>query len=358
MDENVIGQEPQPSLEAMAGTAKKYIRTLEGDIKAVEKGDTPDLAPLASPDIARPTPIHTYSGDFSNQVKDTGATTATIIAAEQDAAPAPVAAPEEPGRTKKNIISIIGGILLVALGLGAAGYAYVKYAPAPAPIIKQEVAAPIFVDERQEISGNGILLLQAIEQSVTNTLAPRTVRFIYTASSTTQGFDIFSQLPLSAPDIVKRNVNAESSMAGVVNVGASQTPFFILSVATYRDTFAGMLSWEGTMVNNLSLFFPAYPAPIVATTTPVVATTTPVINKKRSARSPVIKVASTTPVPPVYIAGFRDEVVANHDVRIYRDARGQSVLIYGYWDQQTLIIARDPQAFSEIITRLATTRTK
>jgi hypothetical protein len=55
--------------------------------------------------------------------------------------------------------------------------------------------------------------------------------------------------------------------------------------------------------------------------------------------------------------GFRDEVVSNHDVRVYRDASNKSLIIYGYWDQKTLIIARDPAGFAEILARLATAHT-
>ena len=54
--------------------------------------------------------------------------------------------------------------------------------------------------------------------------------------------------------------------------------------------------------------------------------------------------------------GFVDEVVRNHDVRVYRDATGKSVLLYGYWNQTTLVIARDVAAFTELLQRLATSR--
>lgn len=359
---------------------KKYIRTLEGDIKTVEEGGKPDLAPLnvsqpsakeqlveASPLQPSPTqipiptpeptptgptfvpkppslaPVKTYESDFSQRVKETGAVTATILAAEQDATPESVQEEEKPEQSKKNLIYIISGTVLVAIGLGGATFAYIKYAPSVAPVITQEAQAPIFVDERQEISGNGTLLMQAIVQSLSRNLPSRTVRFLYTASSTIDGNSIFTTIPISVPDIVRRNVNAEGSMAGVVNTGVSsgpgtggsQSPFFILSVAAYRDTFAGMLSWESTMPSNLSGLFPAH-APITASTT--VATTTSTSSGRAAA------------------LGFRDEVVSNHDVRVYRDSVGRSVLLYGYWNQKTLVIARDPLAFTEIVSRLATAR--
>jgi hypothetical protein len=372
---------------------KRYVRTLAGDIETVQKGGTPDLAPLgeeqstakerliassplppvgeltpntqesssptspeatqgtAPPGLPRmplgPAPIKTYSQDFSEKVKETGATTATILAAEQDLGQQPSAAEEEPAQSKKNLMYIIAGSALVILGLGGAFFAYLQFGAVPVPIITQGVSAPIFVDERQEISGNGTALLQAIEQSVSHPLAPRTVRLLYLASSTDS---VFSLLPLSAPDILRRNVNGAGSMAGIVSAGGgsasggnTQSAFFILSVLAYRDTFAGMLSWEAAMPNNLSALFPAYPVPAVSTTT--VATTTGSQTSNASSGS----LTSTQ--------GFHDEVVNNHDVRAYRDVQGRSVMLYGYWNQTTLVIARDPAAFTEILGRLATSHT-
>ena len=135
-------------------------------------------------------------------------------------------------------------------------------------------------------------------------------------------------------------------MAGIVNVDGRQSPFFILSVATYSDTFAGMLSWERMMSRDLEKLFPPYPASVpatlaVSTSSPLVATST---------------VAAVIPTVPATIAAFHDEVVSNHDARIYRDAAGKSILLYGYWNQTTLVIARDPAALTEIFGRLATSR--
>jgi hypothetical protein len=138
-------------------------------------------------------------------------------------------------------------------------------------------------------------------------------------------------------------------MAGVINVAGNQSTFFILSSASYSETFSGMLSWESTMPHDLSTLFPAYPAPVVP-----VATSTATSTTTKTATT----TSKTTITVPVFIAGFRDEVVNNHDTRVYRDAQKRSVLIYGYWDQKTLVIARDEAAFTEILKRLAAAHTQ
>ena len=153
-------------------------------------------------------------------------------------------------------------------------------------------------------------------------------------------------------------------MAGIVNVGGTQSPFFVLSVSSYNDTYAGMLWWESTMANDLRGLFPPYPSPTsalstattTATTTPLATTT--VKTKKAAAATPARAQTTAVKPPPVFVPAFRDEIVANHDVRVYRDALGRSLLLYGYWNQTTLVIARDPEAFIEILGRLANSRTE
>ncbi len=325
-------------------TPKKYIRTLEGDIEAVKKGIIPNLSPLIkSPPIPeaeplKPSPIKTYSGDFLQRMKDTHASTATVLAAEQDASTSGVPQDQPEKSPKSNIIYIIIGAVLVLLGISGSYIAYTRYLTNAEPIIlAPTVSAPIFVDDTEKISGtNSKEMLQAIEQSVTRPLAPNTVRFLYTDFATTTDNSVFSSLKPLAPDVLLRNINVTRSMAGIVNSGGGQSPFFVLSVASYGDTFAGMLSWEPTMVRDLSTLFPSFAEGYggqAASATSTIATSTPIL-----------------------IASFRDEVVSNHDTRVYYDAEGRSILLYGYWNQTTLVIARDRSAFTEIIGRLATTR--
>jgi hypothetical protein len=355
---------------------ERYIRTFAGDLETLQAGGVPELtelketrpapaerlvasspiremplptpAPIPGPQKEAPSytppapldaPIKTYEGDFSERMKETNASPATVLAAEQDRTQreAPQAVPEEEKTSRANLLYIIAGVILILAGGVGAFYAYSRYLATSAPVVLTAgPSAPIFVDEREQISGTGAALVSAITQSINRPFTSGTIRLISIAT-TTSG-TVFAALPLSAPAVLLRNVNMDGSMAGVVTVSGIRSPFFILSVSSYSTTFAGMLSWEGAMPNNLAALFPAYPsapAPTTSTTTPQTATTTPV--------------ATTKP-------GFRDEVVSNHDVRVYRDSAGRSILLYGYWNQSTLVIARNPSAFAEIIGRLATSR--
>lgn len=356
---------------------KKYIRTLAGDIETLKKGGAPDLAPIIdvpSPPVVEgsalpptqipssnighvldaplsipvsriepvpievhaPEPIHdsleTYASDFSDHMKNTNASPATVLAAEQDATSgAPRQAESKPS---PNALYVFAGILLLIAGGWGIYAAYSnKESALPPDVFTLAASAPILVEDEEQISGTGVVLSQAIEKSVNRKLASGTVRLLSIANTDTS---IFSALQFPAPNVFLRNLNVAGNMAGVINMNTSQSPFFILSVASYGETFSGMLSWEPQMPHDLARLFPPYavsvapPATTTATSSPSIATT----------------------------AGFHDEVINNHDARVYRDAQMRSVLLYGYWTQKTLIIVRDPAAFIEILNRLASAHTQ
>ncbi len=369
-------------MEPNAPAQQKYIRTFAGDMETVKKGGTPNLKPLPSPDATegaappfssvplpatpilpsqltghlsvpmsvilqpvlppplvvlppppppKPSPLETYSGDFYDRMKKSNASTTTVIAAEEDARRgAPVISPKE-SQSRGNIFYVIGGIALLIIGAVGAYYAYTQYLVKSAPvIITLVVSSPIFVDQSEEISGTDAVLAQTILESLVRPLANGTVRFLYRPLITSADESIFIALQLPAPDMLLRNIITAGSMTGIIQTD-NASPFFIISVTSYTDTFAAMLAWEPRMPRDLGTLF--IPAPSLATST-------------------LKSLATSTPV--VFI--FHDEVIANHDARVYRDSSGAEQIVYGYWNQHTLVIARDSQAFAEIISRLATSR--
>jgi hypothetical protein len=185
------------------------------------------------------------------------------------------------------------------------------------------------------------------------------VRVLYlTEASTTpkgpttialSGGRLIGALQLSAPDILLRNI-ADESTVGIVHKGPESRAFFIIKVLSYERTFAGMLQWESTMASSLSLLYPAYPDTAIAA--PVIATTTKVVNGKK------VVVTTTTPAAPTVVTAphFVDEVASNHDVRALKDGQGRTILLYGYKDKETLVLARDEAAFGELLNRLSATK--
>ncbi len=217
----------------------------------------------------------------------------------------------------------------------------------PPVIIAPSVPSLIFADEHAELKGTSYDLQKGLVDLASRSLPSGGVAVAYITYSTTtakgdtvtlpaEGGALISAMGLPAPQILLRNVDAASTV-GVVHAGEETRPFFLLRVASFERTFAGMLDWEPSMAADLLLFYPPYPAEVQE---PVGTSTGPVLRTEES----------------IFSVSFVDEVVDNHDVRVLRDASGRSVLLYGYRDKQTLIIARDEAAFSELLKRLASTR--
>lgn len=258
-----------------------------------------------------------------------------MLAAEQDARRGPVRSSPEPKKGNKAAIAV--GTVLILLGAAGAYYAYAQYLRKTAPVFTEPVVtAPIFVNESRVVAGTGPTLMRAFTESLSRPPAQGAVRELTLATTTT---NVFLGLLLPAPDVLLRNLGASPSTSGIVHAGGTASVFFILPALSYSDTFAGMLLWEPTMLRDLGVLYPAIPAAPAATTT---ATST-------------ARMASTT---PRHIPGFVDEVVQNHDVRVYRDEGGAARVLYGYWNQRTLVIARDPEAFTELVNRLRNSRTR
>ena len=297
------------------------------------------------PSQAGPSPFHSYTTDFADRIETQQASSFTVLAAEQDArSGAPTSSRKRSG--------VVPAILALVLIVGGAGGLYAAYRYVSTDSATEEtlgVPSLIFADEKMELSGPDYRqdLADAAGQPLVegNIL----VTYITSASSTPLGVRaapqpggaLIRQLNLGAPDILLRNVDLMSTV-GIVNAGGETRPFFVLRVNSYERTFAGMLGWESRMLSDLDPLYPSYEGPTPQQT----ATTTS---------------TSTSPLPPITPPApreFVDSVVANYDVRVLKDAAGRTLVIYGYTDKQTLLIARDEAAFTTLAARLAATRSQ
>jgi hypothetical protein len=223
-------------------------------------------------------------------------------------------------------------LLLAALVAGYFTYTRYIALSLPVPLIPT-LSTLITVEESAEVAGQGQALLEAIQQAAVSPLAPGSVR-VFSAENMAST-SVFSLLQLGAPGVLLRNIVPERSLAGVVHAGGAQHAFFILGVSSFGDTFAGMLQWEPRIEDDLGKLFPPYPASAPATTSPATLPQTSI---------------------PESTNAFIDRTIMNHDVRVLLDEEGRSLLVYGYWNQYTLVIARDEAAFTELLRRIAASR--
>ncbi|HEX8947120.1 MAG TPA: hypothetical protein VF829_02800 [Candidatus Paceibacterota bacterium] len=294
-------------------------------------------------------PVHTYRSDFIDRVRETGATQTDVLAAEQDARGSRLSATQEksPVSRGRSVALAFGSFFLVAAsGLGV-WYAYGYNLRANTPV-STGVAAPslIAADNAQEVSGTGSALMQAIAAASAKPIADGSVTILYTATTTydtagipihtpESGGQLIAALGLPMPGLLARTIALDSTV-GITHAGEGTHPFFILHVASYDAAFAGMLAWEKTLAHDLA---PVYPTPVASAST-ASSTATSTQTAARSA--------------PAFI----DEVIANHDARVLRDNTGNTILLYGFWNKNILVIARDPAAFASILSRLGNSSTQ
>ncbi|NBV76881.1 hypothetical protein EBR66_01835 [bacterium] len=119
------------------------------------------------------------------------------------------------------------------------------------------------------------------------------------------------------------------SLQGIPFIGIhsvdQNAPVLVFKVSSYENAFAGMLSWEKTINQDLSPFFTAIPDTVVKNGVPTVRT-------------------------------FSDEVIKNYDIRALRDDNGKIVMYYSFPSRSILIIAESPFSFTELLTRLRAQR--
>ncbi len=286
--------------------------------------EIPSLAtlPQAPREPVRPDTLKTLETDYQARVKATGASAATLLAVEQDAGKGtPTPLPEK----SRAGIYIVLGVFLILVAIAGIYFAYTRFTASKLPVLPVvSVTTPIAINEELALSGTGDSLKKSVTGASVRPLAEHMVRLftLSDASST----NLLRALEVKAPNAVVRNVRDEGNMLGAVSTVEGQSAFLLLSVTSYPDTFAGMLAWEPTMVQDLSFLVPTFSPSDVSSAS---ATSSPL---------------GETP--------FVDESILNHDVRVYRDSARASVLLYGYWDAHTLIIAHEPEAFREVLTRL------
>lgn len=322
---------PEPLAQAFPATRAPMV-------SAPTFGAPVQAFPFHKPEPAAPitTDIHTFKSDFADHIDTQQASKFSVLAAQGDAKDtrAPQPAVLKPKQNNRWPL-IVGATLLILLGIGGVGgaaYWFISKSTVPTPFT---VPSLIFADEKVEVTGTGAALATAIAQVAHQTSVNGNVIVTYETSATSSksgviktpvaGGILIRDLFDAAPDILTRNID-DTSTFGVVDGGNTTAPFFILRVSSYERTFAGMLGWEATIATDLATLYPTSPA--------------------------AAAVANGSSTPLIGNGRFIDEVVSNHDVRAIKDPAGNTVLLYGYRDKQTLIIAHDEAAFSILLNRL------
>ncbi len=348
-----VSMKPRPAPSTDEKSADVLAR-LQANAKRAEPPPPIPLAQKPSMEKA-PERIHTYTSDFADHLDEKEGSAFSVLAAQADAAPqlTTVRFVDKP----KFPVAIAAGFALLLLGMGAIVAAFV-FMPKEIPV-PEELVVPslVFADDYFEVAGDGPTLRAALTAPRMLAEGETLVAYLTRASTTPEGASVFvpaeggaliAALGLPAPDVLLRSI-LPASTAGVIRTRNEVAPFFLLRVDSYERSFAGMLDWEPRMAQDLAEFYPELPPAAL----PVLMGTS-TAGQGASSTTPPIEPASAFS----FSSGFSDDIVDTRDVRVLRDSEGRSVMLYGFYSKDTIVIARNESAFIELVRRMAAARSQ
>jgi len=130
--------------------------------------------------------------------------------------------------------------------------------------------------------------------------------------------EFFQSIGSGAPDELTRSLGSRFMLGAVSSFSGKSSGFLVLRSLSYQNTLAGMLKWErGSMTKDIYEILSGF--------------------------------QSTVELQESF---FEDRIVENQDVRILKNSNGEIVLIYGFFDSETILISSDQDCFVEVLKRL------
>jgi len=134
--------------------------------------------------------------------------------------------------------------------------------------------------------------------------------------------DFFNKIESLAPSSLFRSVSPLFMVGAFTDISSIPHPFLLFKVNPFDIAFAGMLSWEKTILKDLDAFFHIE---------------IPDENKR------------------LYDKKFTDTIIENISVRALLDLDDNIVLLYAFIDEQFILITADPQIIGSLLERIRET---
>ncbi len=290
-------------------------------------------------------PIRTYESDLAEVFlkKDTSVMKMAIAEnKKEDETESEIITnkPNNSSNSKKYYLLLIS-LILIIVGMGGGYYLYLQSPLAIKTIIKDnsKYISIINSDSTKMFPiGNtkGNNLAENVKNELMNISGDqyKINELIITEniSSTTKKVSISKFIELVSidmPDILNRSLK-NNWMIGSLIANSEKSPFIILKSDFFQNSYAGMLKWEITMVDDLAILF----------------------NYKDRARPQNITSTSTL-ISYFTIKGkFEDKIILNRDVREFINEAGELLILYSFVDKDTLIITTSEDVLKEIINRI------
>lgn len=279
--------------------------------------------------------IHTYSSDMADAVREQEATVIKIALAEKERKEREKYIEQDKKNFSSNIFYVIGGIALVVSSIWATSYFIQKGKEASSIAVKKTtVDTLIKTDEQVMIDVTNITnkqdLISAIKTEKSKEIKIGNTKSIvlYTKTDTetklVSAQDLIDKLNINLPGPLARSFG-ESFMLGIYQTGGQRNIFLIFSTNDYNSSFAGMLSWEPTILSSVFTLFS-------------------------------VNVSSS--LDSVFETPWQDKIILNKDSRVLSLADGTELLSYMFIDKNKLILTDKEDTIKEMIQRLVTQNIK
>jgi len=300
----------------------------------------PEMPTNTNPDLPN---IRTYKSDVANVIQAQNESLVTMAIAEKKRKEEQ----QEQNSGEKpfpigTIVTVLISILLIAGGGGVIGYYFYnnQKTTTPPPIVIPK-SIIIFENETKISTDNWTAdgartdLIKISSENV-----PQGSIKKIKLTSTETGLETEARLSSS---MIKAGVRADAgllrSFDGEYMLGIfgsdSNKPFLITENSLYENAYGGMLAWEKNMVEDMANILP-----IIKKDEPVVVATS-------------TKATTTTQnlIPTTETYNFSDKIIGNKDVRLAKNRKGETMLLYSFIDTKTILITRDEKTFTNILER-------
>ncbi|MBI5817324.1 MAG: hypothetical protein HZB09_02765 [Candidatus Yonathbacteria bacterium] len=291
-------------------------------------------------DISRMTirPLKTYRGDAEEAIQRQKESITSIALREQKKR-AIEKSSETPPRIspeKQKQILIIAGITIGVLAIGGGIFALVRSGnfsfatkkPGETVIVKNNPTTPSLISPRYEreidvtTNASKNTLASAVAEETGKDQEAGSITNIFLTQTRSQALQtvgigkdiIFAGVFLNkffpdAPDELQRSLDNNFMLGVYYDTAKKGHAFLVFKTNSFETSFAGMLSWEKTLLQDLGL----------------------IIGSKEGT------------------GGFKDLVIRNKDTRALLERGREPVLLYSFVDRNTILVAPDKETFGNIL---------
>jgi len=283
--------------------------------------------------------IHTYSSDMADAVRTNETSIIKIALAEQEKKEREALYKKAEGSSGSKILLVVGSIVLITLAVGGVYYLMKRNAATNAPVktTTTNIEALISYDDQVFLDMSNATSPIDISSIIQNELKKggksgniKALFLTHIANAKPELLQLtkfFSLLKVTAPPMLIRSLSDEYLVGSYQPTdGAGQGHLFLLfKTKDYNQSYAGLLGWEKTMLDDLFNLFN--------------------IDVSGDASSLLSK-------------PWKDVVINNVDARAIYDDGGKALLYYLFINKDNFLITDNQDAIREVSSRLLAKKIK